>query len=146
MTSSTKGVYDDGLLDLLEGKLAVVRFQIKIREELEAKALQLEACTGRSESSENEETSVRHEANLASSVREKVKELSSELKSITQLYNDYAVPFDLWEVDPIISTFIYLLILRMRHLVLKEDSWSKTPTFFWCNYCFNVFVLFMQFH
>lgn len=99
MTSSAKGVYDDGLLDLLEGKLAVVRFQIKIREELEAKAVQLEACTGRSESSENEETSVRHEANLASSVREKVKELSSELKSITQLYNDYAVPFDLWEVS-----------------------------------------------
>ncbi|KMT15470.1 hypothetical protein BVRB_3g059730 [Beta vulgaris subsp. vulgaris] len=98
LVSPTKGAYDDGLLDLLEGKLAVVRFQIKIREELEAIASQLEARTGTSESGENEATPERREANLASSLREKVKELSLELKSITQLYNDYAVPFELWEV------------------------------------------------
>uniref|UniRef100_A0A803KU81 Nuclear pore complex protein NUP155 n=1 Tax=Chenopodium quinoa TaxID=63459 RepID=A0A803KU81_CHEQI len=96
--SSAKGVYDDGLLDLLEGKLAVVRFQIKIREELEAIASRLESHTGTSESGENEETPERREVNLASTMREKVKELSLELKSITQLYNDYAVPYELWEV------------------------------------------------
>ncbi|KAJ6988237.1 hypothetical protein NC653_021232 [Populus alba x Populus x berolinensis] len=30
--------------------------------------------------------------------REKAKELSLDLKSITQLYNEYAVPFELWEI------------------------------------------------
>lgn len=98
LVSSTKDFHDDGLLDLLEGKLAVVRFQMTIREHLEATASRLEARTGTSASGENEETLVRHEANLASSLREKVKELSLELKSITQLYNDYAVPNELWEV------------------------------------------------
>lgn len=34
----------------------------------------------------------------ANVTREKAKELSSDLKSITQLYNEYAVPFKLWEV------------------------------------------------
>lgn len=77
----------------------MVRFQIKIREELEAIASRSEASTGTSESGENEETPVRREANVASSMKEKVKELSFELKSITQLYNDYAVPYELWEVD-----------------------------------------------
>ncbi|KAL2922250.1 hypothetical protein RDABS01_013741 [Bienertia sinuspersici] len=90
--------YDDGLLDLLEAKLAVVRFQMAIREQLEAIASRLEQGIHTSESGENEEIPARREANLASSLREKVKELSSELKSITQLYNDYAVPFELWEV------------------------------------------------
>lgn len=31
--------------------------------------------------------------------REKSEELSTELKSITQLYNDYACRFELWEVS-----------------------------------------------
>ncbi|RLN15854.1 Nuclear pore complex protein [Panicum miliaceum] len=30
----------------------------------------------------------------------KAKEVSLNLKSITQLYNDYAVPFNLWEAHP----------------------------------------------
>ncbi|RRT75219.1 hypothetical protein B296_00031478 [Ensete ventricosum] len=38
------------------------------------------------------------EDEIARSAQEKAKELSLELKSITQLYNDYAVPFKLWEV------------------------------------------------
>lgn len=98
LVNSTKGVYDDGLLDLLEGKLAVVRFQIKIKEELEASASRLESSTGTSESGQTEETPERHNTDLASCAREKAKELSFELRSITQLYNDYAVPFELWEI------------------------------------------------
>ncbi|XP_074264142.1 nuclear pore complex protein NUP155 [Silene latifolia] len=96
--STPKGVYDEGLLDLLEGKLAVVRFQIKIKEELESLASRLEARAGTSDSGQNEDSSERCEADMASCLREKAKELSLELKSITQLYNDYAVPFELWEV------------------------------------------------
>lgn len=38
------------------------------------------------------------DANFANATREKAKELSSDVKSITQLYNEYAVPFELWEV------------------------------------------------
>lgn len=94
LVSSTKGVSDEGLLDLLEGKLAVLRFQIKTKEQLEAIASQLEP----SESGQNEETPERQQADLANSAGEKAKELSLELKNITQLYNDYAVPFELWEI------------------------------------------------
>ncbi|KAK9740638.1 hypothetical protein RND81_03G050200 [Saponaria officinalis] len=96
--STPKGMYDDGLLDLLEGKLAVVRFQIKIKEELESIASRSEAQTCTTESGQNEDSTERYDADLASCSREKAKELSMELKSITQLYNDYAVPFELWEV------------------------------------------------
>jgi hypothetical protein len=35
--------------------------------------------------------------------REKSEELSTELKSITQLYNDYACRFELWEVSQMCS-------------------------------------------
>lgn len=38
------------------------------------------------------------DANVANTAREKAKELSKDLKSITQLYNDFAVPSELWEV------------------------------------------------
>lgn len=93
IVSSTKAVYDDGLLDMLEGKLAVLRFQIKIKEELEALATRLEAA----ESGQNAETA-EGAADSASCAREKAKELSVELKNITELYNNYAVPFELWEV------------------------------------------------
>ncbi|CAN4113008.1 unnamed protein product [Withania somnifera] len=79
MSGSARGSLDNGLLDLLEGKLAVLQFQIKIKDELEAMASRLEASTSTSQS-------------------EKAKELSMELKSITQLYNDYAVPFEIWEI------------------------------------------------
>ncbi len=85
---------------MLEGKLAVLRFQIKIKEELEAIASRLEASPGTSESVQNElpENNLTADANIANAAREKAKELSLDLKSITQLYNEYAVPFELWEV------------------------------------------------
>lgn len=36
--------------------------------------------------------------NIAGTAKERVKELSQELKSISQLYNEFAIPFKLWEV------------------------------------------------
>ncbi|GMP93212.1 hypothetical protein CsSME_00043148 [Camellia sinensis var. sinensis] len=99
LVGSTHGAFDDGLLDLLEGKLAVLRFQIKIKEELEAIASKFEAPPRTSESapSDSSPDSSRVDANFVNSIREKLKELSLDLKSITQLYNEYAVPFELWE-------------------------------------------------
>lgn len=96
-----RGSLDGGLLDLLEGKLAVLQFQIKIKEELEAIASRLEASPSTSESiagESHEENNVSSTRDFIQSIREKAKELSLDLKSITQLYNEYAVPFELWEI------------------------------------------------
>ncbi|KAG8498716.1 hypothetical protein CXB51_005035 [Gossypium anomalum] len=74
--------------------------QAKSAKELEAMATRLEATPGTSESVQNgsaADSSFNGDANLANAAREKAKELSSDLKSITQLYNEYAVPFELWE-------------------------------------------------
>lgn len=90
--SSSRGALDSGLLDLLEGKLVVLQFQIKIKEELETIASRLEAGNDMSESNQN------GDLEFANAAREKAKELSLELKNITQLYNEYAVPFELWEI------------------------------------------------
>lgn len=101
LAGSAKGALDRGLLDLLEGKLAVLQFQIKIKEELEAIASRMELSAGASESVENgsvPNTSVTADASLVKAAEEKAKELSLDLKSITQLYNEYAVPFELWEI------------------------------------------------
>lgn len=98
---SGRGAIDNGLLDLLEGKLAVLQFQIKIKEELEAMTLRLEASPSGSKSMANgssADSSSFVDANLVHAVREKAKELSLDLKSITQLYNEYAVPYELWEI------------------------------------------------
>lgn len=101
LSGPARGSLENGLLDLLEGKLAVLQFQIKIKEELEAMASRLEASPSTSESVPGD---LREENNLSSSpnfirtIQERAKELSLDLKSITQLYNDYAVPFELWEV------------------------------------------------
>ncbi|KAL8150748.1 hypothetical protein V2J09_020556 [Rumex salicifolius] len=95
--NSSREIGDSGLLDLLEGKLTVVRFQTKIKEELESMALKFEASASTSDSLQNEGIDGEQDADMAASIREKVKELSSDLKSITQLYNEYAVPFELWE-------------------------------------------------
>ncbi|PNY16164.1 nuclear pore complex protein Nup155-like protein, partial [Trifolium pratense] len=100
LVGSTQSSSDTGLLDMLEGKLAVLRFQIKIKEELEAMASSSEVLHSTSNSVENglvPETSSTVDANFANAAREKANELSSDLKSITQLYNEYAVPFKLWE-------------------------------------------------
>ena len=101
LVGSSRGAFDSGLLDLLEGKLAVLQFQIKIKEELEAIATRLEATSGTLESVQNgsvPDSRFNGDANLANASQEKAKELSLHLKSITQLYNEYAVPFELWEV------------------------------------------------
>ncbi|XP_058181474.1 nuclear pore complex protein NUP155 isoform X1 [Rhododendron vialii] len=98
---STHGAFDDGLLDLLEGKLAVLGFQIKIKKELEVMASKLEATPSTSESAPSDSSpdgSHVPDANFVHSIREKVKEVSLDLKSITQLYNEYAVPLELWEI------------------------------------------------
>jgi nuclear pore complex protein Nup155 len=93
-------------MELLEGKLAVLRFQQKIKE-----ALDRIACGGSSEEGGSvpmEEdgfpfsrafTGVFVDESRANAAREKSEELGTELKSITQLYNDYACRFELWEVS-----------------------------------------------
>ncbi|KAL2622102.1 hypothetical protein R1flu_002307 [Riccia fluitans] len=98
---TTTEISDSGLLELLEGKLAVLRFQIKIRDELDAIASRYEGQTSNGNVNvgdpyppQGDLGEVAH-GRLA---REKATELGNELKSITQLYNDYAVPFELWEV------------------------------------------------
>ncbi|KAL9994557.1 putative nucleoporin, nucleoporin, nucleoporin, subdomain 1 [Helianthus debilis subsp. tardiflorus] len=91
--SLTNSSRDSGLLDLLEGKLTVLQFQIKIKEELERLVSKFESAPSTSESAPSNS-----EAEYLQTVKEKVKELSLDLKSITQLYNEYAVPFELWEI------------------------------------------------
>lgn len=64
-------------------------------------ALRLEASLSGPESMANgssPDSSSFGDANLVNVVQEKAKELSLDLKSITQLYNEYAVPYELWEV------------------------------------------------
>ncbi|KAI0494950.1 hypothetical protein KFK09_025096 [Dendrobium nobile] len=99
--SSTMSTMDNGLLDMLEAKLAVLRFQMKVKEELESIAFKLEGLQVTSESHPNDpfpRGNLVFDANTAKIARDKAKELELNLKSITQLYNDYAVPFQLWEI------------------------------------------------
>lgn len=105
--SLNRGTIDNGLLDLLEGKLAVLQFQIKIKEELESMASRLDASPHESESMANGSTpndGQSSNASFVAALRDKTKELSLDLKTITQLYNDYAVPFELWEVSDSLIT------------------------------------------
>lgn len=108
---SSRSTLDDGLLDLLEGKLTVLQFQIKIKDELEAIASRIEASMNPSEpaASEVPPNGVMYDANLLHTAQEKAKELSLELRSITQLYNEYAVPFELWEVHASVLSCYYLV-------------------------------------
>ncbi|CAM6093107.1 unnamed protein product [Calypogeia fissa] len=99
-------ISDSGLLELLEGKLAVLRFQLKIRDELDNIASKLEASYPESTafgSPAGPDDGFPRQGSMSEGVhtlivKEKAAELGNELKSITQLYNDYAVPFELWEV------------------------------------------------
>ncbi|CAH9104947.1 unnamed protein product [Cuscuta epithymum] len=92
LNDSARNGLDNGLLDLLQGKLAVLQFQIKIKEQLDAMASRLEASASTSEEAQPVDN------DFLRSLKEKIKELSLDLKSITQLYNDYAMPFELWEI------------------------------------------------
>ncbi|XP_010553665.1 PREDICTED: nuclear pore complex protein NUP155 [Tarenaya hassleriana] len=101
LIGSVRGATESGLLDLLEGKLAVIQFQIKIKEELEAIASRLEAPVSMQDSGNNgpvPDSGPSADASLANAAKEKAKELSLDLKSITELYNEYAVPFEFWEI------------------------------------------------
>ncbi|XP_073142273.1 nuclear pore complex protein NUP155 [Henckelia pumila] len=98
---SVRGAIDNGLLDLLEAKLAVLQFQIKIKDEMEALTSKLEASPSTSESIMNgslPDNNCLGDAAFVLSLREKANELSVELKTITQLYNEFAVPFEFWEI------------------------------------------------
>ena len=101
LVGPVRGTSDNRPLDLLEGKLAVLQFQIQIKGELEAIASRLESSKVASESVQNEpcsESNLNNDTSLANTVREKVRGVSLVLKSITQLYNEYAIPFELWEI------------------------------------------------
>ena len=87
------------MLDLLEGKLAVLQFQIKIRDKLEAIASSFESSDAMQDSEPALNGDSSDDSSLANAANEKALELSVELKSITQLYNEYAVPFEVWEVS-----------------------------------------------
>ncbi|ONL95269.1 Nuclear pore complex protein NUP155 [Zea mays] len=96
----SKNPVDSSTVDLLEGKLVVLRFQIQIKEELELMVARLENIPSSSElpNVPFPRDNILANAETAKAAKDKAKELSLNLKSITQLYNDYAVPFDLWEV------------------------------------------------
>ncbi|KAF8095111.1 hypothetical protein N665_0341s0035 [Sinapis alba] len=101
IVGSAQGASDSGLLDLLEGKLAVLQFQIKIRDKLEAIASNSQSSVAMQDSDQNEpvlDGDSSDDSSLANAANEKAMELSLELKNITQLYNEYAVPFELWEI------------------------------------------------
>jgi nuclear pore complex protein Nup155 len=111
---SSRNPIDSSTVDLLEGKLAVLRFQMQIKQELELLASQLENI---SDSSESASDPFPRDNNLADAetakvAKDKAKELSLNLKSITQLYNDYAVPFNLWEV-----WFLCFMELSLDHIL-----------------------------
>lgn len=96
---------ESGLMELLEGKLAVLRFQLKIKEALDRIASGAPGDQGGNTPMEEDDfpfskafSGVFADESRAHSAREKSEELSTELKSITQLYNDYAVRFELWEI------------------------------------------------
>lgn len=124
LVSSTRSSSDTGLLDMIEGKLAVLRFQIKIKDELEAMASSSEVLQSTSNSVENGIVPEDISTIDANVTREKAKELSSDLKSITQLYNEYAVPFKLWEVflslSDCVCRFVQLQIFLIWLLMLFE--------------------------
>ncbi|KAF5195837.1 Nuclear pore complex protein [Thalictrum thalictroides] len=94
LVASTRGTFDNGLLELLEGKLAVLEFQMKIKEELEAIGSSLDDSSNMSELTPN----LTVDASLANTAQEKAKDISLDLKSLTVLYNEYALPFELWEL------------------------------------------------
>ena len=97
---------DNGLLELLEGKLVVLHFQMKIKEELERISSRVETLGTGDTSPSNDPFPARNivaEDTLAQNAKEKATEISLELKSITQLYNEYGVPFELLEVISVLS-------------------------------------------
>ncbi|CAL4938317.1 unnamed protein product [Urochloa decumbens] len=100
VADSSRNPIDSSTVDLLEGKLAVLGFQMQIKQELELVGGQVENLPSRTESPSDlfPHDNILADVEIAKSAKNKAKELSLNLKTITQLYNDYAVPFNLWEV------------------------------------------------
>eukprot|EP00850_Spirogloea_muscicola_P013590 SM000093S24401 [mRNA] locus=s93:175800:183708:+ [translate_table: standard] len=84
------------LLELLEDKLAVLQFQIHIRDDLARQGLAMTGLLYDWKASRLDAS--RMEGEEGAELDAAVQELSEEVKSVTQLYNDYAVPFERWEV------------------------------------------------
>lgn len=126
-TISGADVADGGLLELLEGKLAVLRFQIKIKEELEILIGKSEAAQGNVSGDTSMKDSFPSKKVLAEEVivaaKEKLEDLRQDLKSISQLYNDYAVPFEMWEVC--LEILHFSNYARDSQNNVMKDTWAR---------------------
>ncbi|KAH7293720.1 hypothetical protein KP509_28G038900 [Ceratopteris richardii] len=121
-------VADGGLLELLEGKLAVLRFQIKIKEELEALIARSETVHGLN----SEDTAMAdpfpsrrllvEEASIHTA-KEKLEDLGRDMKSISQLYNDFAVPFEMWEIC--LDILHFSNYSRDPENIVMKDTWAR---------------------
>ncbi|KAJ4973207.1 hypothetical protein NE237_006381 [Protea cynaroides] len=117
LACSPRGAFDNGLLDFLEGKLAVLLFQIKIKEELEAIASGVEASSGTNESAPDD-SAPREICSLAPILQAQHRKRSksySEFEKYHQLYNDRAVPFELWEVNLFFCCVCLIYIVEAKH-------------------------------
>eukprot|EP00897_Mesotaenium_endlicherianum_P003492 jgi/Mesen1/3170/ME000184S02232 len=118
-----EGAQGGSLLELLEDKLAVLRFQMRIRDALlqlasrqgGGGAAATESATAAAAGGASTSTAAAAQQRqqqqqgfpgpqlvaqgaLALAAQERARELEAELKSITELYNDYAFPFHLYEI------------------------------------------------
>lgn len=116
-------------MELLEGKLAVLRFQVKIKDALNHIAstlpsAPLEPGVNGSHMPMEEDgfpfARVFADESRAQAAKDKADELCAELKSITQLYNDYAVRFELWEVSRVSAIEVTLEFLIMSDKYCEE--------------------------
>ncbi|KAI3696314.1 hypothetical protein L1987_79326 [Smallanthus sonchifolius] len=62
-------------------------------------------------------------AEFQQTVKEKAKELSLDLKSITQLYNEYAVPFELWEIC--LEMLYFASYFGDTDSSIVRDTWAR---------------------
>jgi nuclear pore complex protein Nup155 len=120
-TGPTRNLTDEGFLSILEDKLIVLGLQMRVRDEFEL-------MTSRSWSVASEQGDASPCSSLtidAEDVAAKAKELPLNLKSINQLYNDYALPYKLWEVLFIGSFGKFHCILQSQlHMVLQKKKYS----------------------
>lgn len=120
-TGPTRNLTDEGFLGILEDKLTVLGLQMRIRDEFE-----LMASRSRPVAGEQGDSSLRNSLPIdAEDVAAKAKELSLNLKSINQLYNDYALPYKLWEVLFINSFGNFHCILQSSKLYVKSCKHRK---------------------
>jgi len=122
-------ISETGLMELLEGKLAVLRFQVKIKDALNQIAstlpsAPLEPGVNGSHMPMEEDgfpfARVFADESRAQAAKDKADELCAELKSITQLYNDYAVRFELWEVSRVSAIEVTLEFLIVSDFTSKR--------------------------